>query len=152
MDHAMTMSWKELLRVVRFAAVVLLLDMAASYAVMFTWSLVLDPGHPSAYYYAQADWIVSLTRGVAGPLALFLVVRRWGRAVPERAPYVFAIAVWFLYLAMEGGMAGFQDFFTLRLVLLAPIKLAAALAGARFAVSPPSTSSDEALSQAEPTR
>ena len=85
-------------------ALVLALNIALLFALGAVYALVIDPGHPEAYYVPIYPRIGAWSAPIAGISLLFLVAWLFGRRKPDRNPYAFALAVYAAYVAIDVGL------------------------------------------------
>lgn len=124
------MALKDVAKAAGLGLLVLLIDFAIATAAVFAYSLLIDPGHDTAYYQAAAPGIATVSTRIAGPVLLGLFVFLFSRRRPDRNPFVFAAAVFVFYALFDGAMVLFRDFFTGAVMLTMGLKLAGALIGA----------------------
>ena len=115
------------------AALVLALDLVVATAVITVWSLLVDPGHPEAYYLALAPNLATWSTSIAGPLLMLGVVWWFSRRRPERNRFAFALTIWLAYVFLDGAVVAFQNFFTPLIAMVLGLKLFGALGGAMLA-------------------
>lgn len=115
------------------AVLILALDLLVATAVITIWSLLVDPGHPEAYYHALAPKLATGSTRVAGPLLMLAGVWWFSRRRPERNALAFALTAWAAYVLLDGGIVAFQHFFTLPIATVLGLKLLGALVGAMLA-------------------
>jgi hypothetical protein len=114
---------------------ILVLDLAAAFAAVTFYSLVVDPGHPQSYYVAAAPAISTVSTRIAGPLLFVLVVWLFSRRRPDRNAWAFALATFAFYFVLDWATIAFQPaFLTLPVLATMALKLAGALVGAALAL------------------
>jgi len=114
-------------------ALILILDLVIATVVITVWSLLVDPGHPEAYYHALAPTLATWSSRIAGPLLFAGLMWFYARRRPERNALLFAVVVWAAYVVFDGAVVAYKDFFTLAIASVLGLKLAGALAGAVLA-------------------
>ena len=82
--------------------VVLILNLLATTAVIFAWSMLVEPGKSQAYYSALAPRIGAISGPMGGVILIFLAAYLLAKRRPERNAIAFALAVWFV-LKVFGG-------------------------------------------------
>lgn len=117
--------------------VVLILNLLATTAVIFAWSMLVEPGKGQDYYNALAPRIGAISGPTGGVILLFAAAYLLGKRRPERSAIAFAVATWFAYAILDllAGlpMVPLADLLTLRFAFSLVAALLAALMGARFA-------------------
>jgi hypothetical protein len=117
---------------------VLILNLLATTAVIFAWSMLVEPGRSHDYYNALAPRIGAISGPMGGVLLMFGAAYLLGRRRPGRNAIVFAAAMWVAYaaldLAMGLPMMVLADLLTVRFALSLLAALAAGLTGAALAV------------------
>jgi hypothetical protein len=128
--------------------VILILNLLATTAVIFAWSMLVEPGKSHDYYNALAPRIGATTGPMGGVILMFAAAYLLGKRRPERNAFAFAVATWFAYAVLDllSGlpMVPLADLLTLRFAFSLVAALLAALMGARFASPPESDPGDEA--------
>lgn len=112
---------------------ILALDLAIAFCVVWAFSLWIEPGHPRSYYVAAAPDISTASTRIAGPLLFALFVWLFSRRRPQRDPFLFAAAVFAAYVALDGATVLFKGFFVPAVLITMALKLAGAVAGAALA-------------------
>ena len=118
------------------AVVVLVVNVAVSFAVVAVYAYLIEPGHDDAFYQAAAQDIAPWSSVFAGALLFFAAAYWQTKRQPERNAILFAIAVVAIYslidiavLLSQGVLQSMAGVVTLSLTT----KLFAAIAGARIA-------------------
>ncbi|CAN5150672.1 hypothetical protein BH11PSE2_BH11PSE2_04800 [soil metagenome] len=109
------------------------LNMGFAIAVIFGWSILIEPGHDDAYYNAAALRIAPWCSYIIGTSLFLLAGWLSARRKPERNALVFALVFTVLYALIDTASVGFADLLTLAFPLSNGAKLVAALAGAALA-------------------
>lgn len=113
------------------AFVILVVNVAISFAVVAAYSMWIEPGHDAAYYEAAAQWIAPWSSIAFGWLLFFIACYALaGRS--SRDALVFAIAVFAAYAALDLGIlfaAGALTAFPPIVALSLASKLAGAIGG-----------------------
>ena len=115
------------------AALILVLDLACAFAAVWGWSLLIAPGHPTAYYVAAAPVIATVSTRIVGPTLLALFIWGLSRRIPDRNPFAFAAAVLVFYYLLDGATVAFKSYFNLVVYITMALKVAGALLGAGLA-------------------
>lgn len=119
----------EYLRAAGLAFVVLIIDVVLSVGVVYVWGTYAHPNQPAAFYETAGIPIARLSTRILGSGLIFLAA--WGAArQTHRRAYIFALALVFFYVMLDGASVGFEDFFNGGLAITVALKLIAALAGA----------------------
>jgi hypothetical protein len=116
------------------AAVVLVIDVLIAVGVVYLYSVLVEPGHPKAYYYTAGIPIARWSTRIAGTALLFGAAWLFGKRRPSRNAYIFAIILTASYALLDGASVGFVGVFTPSFALTIGIKLIGPLAGAVLAV------------------
>jgi hypothetical protein len=116
------------------AVAVLAIDVAIAIGVVYLWSVLMEPGHPRAYYETAGIPIARLSTRIFGTALLFGAAWLFSRRAPRRNPYIFVAALLVFYALIDAASAGFVDVLTLSFGFTISLKLLGALAGAMLAV------------------
>jgi hypothetical protein len=116
------------------AAVVLAIDVAAAIGVVYLWSILIDPGHPSDYYQTAGIPVARLSTRIFGTALLFTAVWLFARRNRARNAFLFALAVGIFYALLDAASTGFVGVFNLSFGFTIGLKLLGAFAGAALAV------------------
>jgi hypothetical protein len=111
-------------------ALVLILDLALAIGTVTVWAWVISPGHSQAEINAAAPALSTLSTRIFGPLLLLVLVWLFSRRRPERNPFLFATAVFVLYLLLDGATVAFHGLYNRTVLITVCLKLAGALLGA----------------------
>jgi hypothetical protein len=125
----------DFLKALGVAIGILILNVAISFAVVFAYSLWVDPGHDDAYYQAAAQWIAPWSSIAFGWL-LFLLATFVLSRKPDRDALVFAVTAFAFYAAVDlsiVGAAGALSAFGPIIALSLSSKLVGAIAGVGLA-------------------
>jgi hypothetical protein len=82
-------------------ALVLALNVGLLFAIGFVYSTVIDPGRTEAEYMSIYLRIGNWSAPIAGISLLFLAAWLSGRRRPERNAFIYALATWASYLAID---------------------------------------------------
>lgn len=119
------------------ALLILILNLLATTAVIFAWSMLVEPGKTQDYYSALAPRIGAISGPIGGVILMFASAHLLARRRPERNAFAFALATWFAYAVLDllAGlpMVPLANLLTLRFAFSLVAALLAALMGARFA-------------------
>ncbi|MEA3176278.1 MAG: hypothetical protein QOF42_3689 [Gammaproteobacteria bacterium] len=124
----------EYLRAAGLAFVILVIDVVLAVAVVYAWGRFWHPGRPQSFYETAGVPIARLSTRIIGTTLIFLAAWLAARQRPQRPAYLFALALVFFYVLLDGASVAFEHFFNLSLALTVSLKLLAALAGAALAV------------------
>lgn len=128
------MSWLDFAKAAGLAALVLAIDVLVAIAVVFAWGMLVEPGHPRAYYETAGVPIARGSTRVVGTALVFAAAWLFSARKPERNPFLFSVALVVLYTLFDGASVAFAGFFTASVALTMSLKLLAALAGAFMAL------------------
>lgn len=128
------MTWGDFAKAAGLAAVVLVIDVLVAIAVVFAWGVLVEPGHPRAYYETAGVPIARWSTRVVGTALIFAAAWLFSARNPERNPILFGVALVALYAFFDGASVEFVGFFTASFALTMSLKLLAALAGAFVAL------------------
>lgn len=130
------MSLLDFLKAAGVALLVMVLNVAIAFAVVFAYSIFVAPGHDEAFYQAAALRIAPWSSVVAGIPLFFGAAYFFAKRRPSRNRYAFAATFTGIYAAVdiaavlgEAGAGGLMPIVALSMVT----KLAAALFGAKVA-------------------
>ena len=112
------------------ATLVLVVDVLVAVAVVFAWSIFVEPGHSRAYYQTAGIPIAQWSTRIAGTALIFGAVWLSAKRRPDRDAYLFAVAMVVFYTILDGASVGFQGVFTLGFALTILLKIIGGLAGA----------------------
>lgn len=130
------MRLKDLFLVPALFLAVMVLNVAISFAVVWAWSVFVEPGHPQTYYEAFAQKAAPISSAVAGPFLMFGAGWLIGRKRDRRAALMAAGAVALLYIVVDAALllawGGGGDVW-IWMLLSYPTKLIGALLGGRVA-------------------
>jgi hypothetical protein len=112
------------------AALVLVLDLCLAFGTVTVWAWFISPGHSQAEIVAAAPALSTLSTRIFGPLLLLVFVWLFSRRRPERNPFVFAAAVFVLYLLLDGATVAFHGLYNRTVLITVCLKLIGAMAGA----------------------
>ena len=130
------MRLRDLLIVPAFALAVMVLNVLVSFAVVWAWSMFVDPGHDQAYYEAFARKAAPISSVVAGPFLMFGAGLLIARKRDRRGALLAAGAVALLYIAVDIALLlawGAGPGVWVWMLLSYPTKLIGAVAGGRWA-------------------
>ena len=117
------------------AVLIMVLNVAISFAVVAVYSYAVDPGHDEAYYQAMAERIAPWSSVVFGIPLFYVASFVLARRKPERPAVGFALTVAGIYIAADAALIFFLDALS-ALGAIVPLsfatKLIAAFAGARM--------------------
>ena len=82
----------------------LALNLQLTTAVITVYSLLVEPGHPQAYYTAMAPKIGAWSGPLGGVVLMFAAGWLFARRRPERNGLAFAGVAFLTYLVLDGGM------------------------------------------------
>lgn len=131
------MTATDFLKAFGVALLVMVLNVAISFAVVGVYSVAVDPGHDQAYYEAKAQEIAPWSSVAFGVVLFYLAGMIAAIRRPERNAIAFALTAAGIYIAIDlaviyaaGALAQLGEvvaisFFT---------KVVAALAGARMGI------------------
>jgi hypothetical protein len=121
------------------AIAVLIITMAASFPMVALYAMMIEPGHPQAFYNEALLWIAPWSSHILGPV-LFFAFNYWlARRRPERDANVFALTAFGAYLLIELQLTaamgeGLRQALTVSMLLSLSAKLAASIAGAMLGI------------------
>jgi hypothetical protein len=115
------------------AAVVLILDVLIAIGVVWLWSTLVEPGHPSSYYTTAGVPIARWSTRVVGTLLVLATVWLFSRRRPSRNAYLFAVTLVVFYAFLDGASVAFDGFFSAGIALTMLLKLLGGLLGAFLA-------------------
>jgi len=116
------------------ALLVLAIDLFCAFCAVWFYALVIEPGHPTAYYTKVATPISTVSTMICGPILFALFIWLFSRRRPDRNPFAFALVTFLFYYVIDGALVGFQSFFfSPRLFGVMAIKLSGAMIGAWLA-------------------
>ena len=127
------MNLLDFVKAIGVALLLMVLNVAAAFGVMWVYGTFLDPGHEEAFYAAAAQRIAPWSSVFAGALLFFVVLwlLAWRRA--GRNGYLFAAVVAGMYAAIDVSvLLAAGALMSMSAVVAASMlgKLGAALAGA----------------------
>ncbi|WP_395644667.1 hypothetical protein [Terricaulis sp.] len=118
------------------ALLLMVLNVAAAFAAVFVYSVIVAPGHDEAFYQAAAQRIAPWSSIFAGMPLFFAAGWLFAKRRPARNRYAFAASFSGFYavadvsiLASEGALLALGGFVAASMIT----KFAAALVGARIA-------------------
>lgn len=117
------------------AILLMVLNIAVSFAVMWVYGSFIEPGHEQAFYQEAAQRIAPWSSVIAGALLFFLGGWEFARRQPARNGLAFAAVFTLIYVAIDVGViaaAGALGAVGGIVALSVGTKLIAALAGAHF--------------------
>jgi hypothetical protein len=117
------------------AAAVLVVDVLLAIAVVYVWSIFVEPGHERAFYESAGIPLARVCTRIFGTALIFAASGWAARRHPGRNAIAFAVAVVFCYAFLDGASIFFQDFFSIGVGITMLIKLIAGVAGAILAQS-----------------
>ena len=112
------------------ATALLALNVLIAVLVVFGYSILIEPGHPRAFYDSAALRIAPWSSHIAGTALFFGAGYLFARRRPQRNGSLFAAAFTVLYAIIDGATVGFAGVFAVDFALSMLAKLLAALAGA----------------------
>jgi hypothetical protein len=115
------------------AIAVLILNFIIVILAVFGYSILIEPGHPTAFYESAALRIAPWCVHTAGTALFFGAGFLLARRRPERNGLLFAGAFSVLYAIIDAASVGFVSVFTGEFAVSMLANLLAALAGAWFA-------------------
>lgn len=128
----------DVLKALGLAVLVLALNLLATTAVIFVYSITVEPGHPPEFYNDMAPRIAAWSAPIGGMLLMFAVGLVFGRRRPERNAYAFAglVFAWYFVVDTASGlaMATLAQIFTPAFLMSMAFTGLAGLAGASGAV------------------
>jgi hypothetical protein len=116
------------------ATVVLILNVLVSILVVFAYSILIEPGHPPAFYNEAALRIAPWCSYTAGTALFFGAGCFCARRRPERNGLQFATAFTVFYVIIDGATVGFTGILEFAFAVSNVAKLLAALGGAFLAI------------------
>ena len=118
-----------------YALAVMVLNVAASFAMVLFYAIFVEPGHPEAYYQAFATRAAPVSSVVAGVPLMFIAGMLIARRRERRPALIAAAAVALVYIAVDSAIViaagATPDMWTWELISY-PSKLLAAIGGAAF--------------------
>jgi hypothetical protein len=123
----------DLARAAGLAALVLLLDILIAIGVVWLWSALVEPGHPSSYYATAGVPIARWSTRIVGTSLVFATVWWFSRRRPDRNAYLFAVTLVVCYAFLDGASVAFDGFFSAGIALTMLLKLLGGLRGALIA-------------------
>jgi hypothetical protein len=115
------------------AAVVLVAHLLLALAVVYAWSIFVEPGHDRAYYESAGIPFARIATRIVGTALIFLGCWWAARRNPQRNAVVFAVTVVVWYALLDGASISFQGFFSPGYGFTLLLKLVAAVTGALIA-------------------
>jgi hypothetical protein len=118
------------------ALLLMVLNVALSFGVMWIYGTFITPGHDAAFYEAAAQRIAPWSSVVAGAVLFFLAGWLFARRKPERNGLLFAAAFTLIYILIDVSIivaAGAMQALGGIVLLSTASKLVVALAGASLA-------------------
>lgn len=112
----------------------LVIDVLIAIGVVFAWGVLVEPGHPSAYYQTAGIPVARWSTRIAGTALVSGAAWLFAKRRPRRNAWLFAVSLTAFYAFLDGASAGFADFFTLSIALTMLLKLLGALTGAFVAI------------------
>ena len=126
------MRLRDIAIVTGYALAVMVLNVAASFAMVWCYATFVEPGHPQAFYEAFAMRAAPISSVVAGVPLMFIAGMLIARRRERRAALIAAAAIALVYIAVDSAImiaAGVSpDMWTWELISY-PTKLLAAIAG-----------------------
>ena len=124
-------------KAVGLAVLILALNFAATFAAVFVYATLVQPGRPPAFYAAAAPGIAGWSAPIGGALLFFAATYGLGRRRPARNGLRFARLTWIAYvivdIASEIGSVDMRGLLSVTMVLSMGLALAGALGGAALA-------------------
>lgn len=126
----------DFLKALGVALLILVLNVAISFGVMWVYGNFIEIGHPPSFYQEAAQRIAPWSSLIAGAVLFFLAGWEFAKRKPERNGLVFAAAVAAIYVAVDVAIIAAAGALTaLGAIVWASMitKMIAALAGAYMA-------------------
>ena len=120
-------------KAVAVAVVLLVLNVLIAVAVVFGYSILIEPGHPREFYDAAALRIVPWCSHIAGTALFFGAGYFFARRRPQRNGFLFATTFTVLYAIIDAATVGFVGILGTAFALSMLAKWLAALLGAFLA-------------------
>jgi hypothetical protein len=117
-------------RAAGMALLVLVIDVAIAIAVVYAWSIFIEPGHPATFYQTAGIPIARWSTRLAGTALLLGAAWLGAKRRPARNAYLYAVALVLFYAIIDAATVGFQGLFEASFGLTILIKLIGAIAGA----------------------
>jgi len=130
------MGFLDLIKALGVALLLMALNVAIAFAVMWVFGNYIEPGHEPGFYQAAAQRIAPRSSLIAGLALFFLAGWEFARRKPERNGLLFAAAFSLIYIAADLAIivaAGALSFLGLIVAASMGTKFVAAIAGAYFA-------------------
>jgi hypothetical protein len=115
------------------AVVVLALNLLIAVLAVIGYSILIEPGHPRAFYDAAALRIAPWSAHIAGTALFFGAGYLCTRRRPHRNGFLFAAAFTVVYAIVDAATVGFVGVLSVEFALSMLGNLLAALAGAFLA-------------------
>jgi hypothetical protein len=112
------------------AALVLIVDVLLAFGVVYVWALLIEPGHPRAYYASAGIPVALWSTRILGTALIFAACWWSARRNPQRNAVLFAVIVVICYALLDGASVAFEAFLTVGTAITMLLKLAAGIAGA----------------------
>jgi hypothetical protein len=126
----------DFLKALGVALLLMVLNVAVSFAVMAVYGYLIDPGHEPSYYESAAQRIAPWSSVFAGALLFFAAAWLFGIRKPARPAHVFALTFTLIYTLIDLSIiVAAGAFASLGLVVAMSVaaKFAGAFLGARLA-------------------
>ncbi len=117
------------------ALLLMVLNVAASFGVMWVWGTFIEPGHGQAFYEAAAQRIAPWSSVFIGSLLFFAAAWLFGVRKPQRPALAFALTFTLIYTLIDVAIiAAAGALLSVGYVLVIAVvgKFAAAFLGARM--------------------